>query len=92
MHTTDMTTAKLHWNSVLSTPKAHYMCLNIGNFYLMASLDRYEYMKMPINLFPQWITEQYNLHNKVAGRYIYLQMHKTIWGLPQAGIRTNKLL
>ena len=52
--TADITTAKLHWhwNSVLSTPDAKYMCLDIGNFYLLATLDRYEYMKMPINLFP----------------------------------------
>ena len=49
-----MTTVKLHWNSVLSTPNAKYMCLDIGNFYLSATLDRYKYMKMPINLFPQW--------------------------------------
>jgi hypothetical protein len=31
--TANMTTAKLHWNSVLSTPSAKYMCLDIGNFY-----------------------------------------------------------
>jgi hypothetical protein len=50
--TADMTTAKLHWNSVLSTPNAGYMCLDIKIFYLSATLDRYEYMKMPIGLFP----------------------------------------
>jgi hypothetical protein len=71
--TVNMTTAKLNWNSVLSTPKVRYMCLDIGNFYLMAALDRYEYMKMPINLFPPWIIEQYDLHNKVPNGYIYLQ-------------------
>jgi hypothetical protein len=49
--TADMTTAKLHWNSVLSTLKARYMCLNIGNVYLTAMLDRYKYMKMPNSLF-----------------------------------------
>ncbi len=53
--TADMTTAKLHWNSVLSTPNARYMCLDIGNFYLSATLDHYKYMKMPIGLFPPWI-------------------------------------
>jgi hypothetical protein len=51
-HTADMTTAKLHWNSILSTPMRRYMCLNIGNFYLTATLDWYGYMKMPISLFP----------------------------------------
>jgi len=62
--TADMTTAKLHWKSVLSTPNAKYMCLDIGIFYLSATLDRYEYMKMPINLFPPWIVDQYDLLRK----------------------------
>ena len=90
--TADMTTAKLHWNSVLSTPSAKYMCLDIGNFYLSATLDRYEYMKMPLNLFPPWIVQQYDLLNKVVGGFVYLQMRKAVWGLPQAGILANKLL
>jgi hypothetical protein len=57
--TANITTAKLHWNSILSTPKAKYICLDIGNFYLSATLNRYEYMKMPITLFPPRITKQY---------------------------------
>jgi hypothetical protein len=87
-----MTTTELHWNSVLSTPKAQYICFDIGNFYLTATLDQYEYMKMPVSLFLPWIITQYNLEKKVAGGYIYLQMSKAVWGLPQAGILANKLL
>jgi hypothetical protein len=68
------------------------MCLNIGNFYLTATLDRYEYMKMPISLFPPWIVDQYDLNSKVVGGYIYLQLHKAVWGLPLAEILANKLL
>jgi hypothetical protein len=51
MRTINMMTAKLHWNSVLSTLKARYMCLDIRNFYHTASLDRCKYMKMPKSLF-----------------------------------------
>jgi hypothetical protein len=87
-----MTTSKLHWNSVLSTPKACCMCLDIGNFYLTATLDRYENMNMPINHFPPWIIKQYDLHNIVVCEYICLQMCAAIWGLPQASILANKLL
>ena len=32
--TANSTTSKLHWNSVLSTQNAKYMCLDIANFYL----------------------------------------------------------
>jgi hypothetical protein len=29
------------------------MCLDIKNFYLTAALDYYEYMKIPLALFPE---------------------------------------
>ncbi len=60
MKTADLTTSKLMWNSDLSTKGAKYMCLDIKNFYLTAPLDCFEYMKMPISLFPSWTREQYN--------------------------------
>ena len=90
--TADLTTSKLMWNSVLSTVGAKYMCLDIKNFYLTAPLDRYEYMKMPIGLFPSWIIEQYNLMEHVLNGFVYLEMRRAVWGLPQAGILANKLL
>ncbi len=68
--TADLTTSKLMWNSVLSTVGAKYMCLDIKNFYLTAPLDRYEYMKMPIGLFPSWIIEQYNLMEHVLNGFV----------------------
>jgi hypothetical protein len=37
--TADLTTSKLHWNSVLSTQRAKCMCLDIKNFYLSAPLE-----------------------------------------------------
>ncbi len=68
------------------------MCLDIKNFYLSAPLDWYKYMKMPIALFPEWIVKQYNLTQHVLHRFIYLEMQRAVWGLPQAGILANKLL
>jgi hypothetical protein len=53
MHTADLTTSKLNWNSVLSTEGANYMCLDINFVYLSAPLDRFKYMKMPLVLFPE---------------------------------------
>ncbi len=32
MQTVDITTSKLHWNSMLSTQKAKYKCLDLNNF------------------------------------------------------------
>ena len=90
--TANLTTLKLMWNSVLSMEGAKYMCLDIKNFYLSTPLNRYEYMKMPLTLFPKWIIEQYNLQMHALNGFVYLEMWVAVWGLPQAGILANKLL
>ena len=46
--TADMTTAKLVFNSVLSTPNAKMACFDISNFYLKSEMDRKEYMRIPV--------------------------------------------
>ncbi len=51
--TADFDTAKLHWNSVIRTTGAQYMCLDIKLFYLTARLKFFEYMRMPLVLFPE---------------------------------------
>jgi hypothetical protein len=51
--TANMDTAKLHWNRVVSTVSAKYMCIDIKGFYLSAALEYYQYMKIPITLFPR---------------------------------------
>jgi hypothetical protein len=56
-HTADIT-SKILWNSVLCTKNAKYMCLDIKNFYLTAALEYFEYMKIPLSLFPVWKWEQ----------------------------------
>ena len=80
------------WNSVLSTDDAKYATLDIANFYLGTPLDRYEYMKMPLDIFPQHIKEQYDLDNMAYQGYAWLEIKKAIYGLPQAGMLANKQL
>ena len=50
--TADLTTSKILWNSVISTPGARFAAADIKNFYLNTPLDRYEYMSMPLKLTP----------------------------------------
>ncbi len=90
--TADLDTAKLHWNSVISTENARYMCLDIKNFYLTAAVEYFEYMKIPLALFPVWTIEQYNLQNLALDRWVYIKMRRAVWGLPQAGTLANKQL
>jgi hypothetical protein len=87
--TADLTTSKWLWNSVLSTEGTRIMCLDIKYFYLTAAMDYYEYMKIPLALFPEWIKKQYNLNTRA---FVFLEIRRAVWGLPQAGILANKLL
>ena len=80
VRTADLDTAKLHWNSVISTPNARYMCLDIKNFYLTAKLDYYKYMKMPLDLFPEWTQKQYDLKKLALNGYVHLEMRRAVWG------------
>jgi hypothetical protein len=68
------------------------MCIDIKNFYLTAALDYYEYMKIPLALFPEWIKKQYNLDTHAKDGFVFLEIRRAVWGLPQAGILANKLL
>jgi hypothetical protein len=88
----NLDTAKLYWNSVISTENARYMCLDIKKFYLTAVLEYFEYMKIPLALFPVWTIEQYNLQNLALDGWVYIKMRRAVWGLPQAGILANKQL
>jgi hypothetical protein len=49
--TADLLTVKLLLNSVISTPGAKFMSLHISNFYLMAPMDRPEYVRMNLDDF-----------------------------------------
>ena len=57
--TADMVSSKILWNNVISTKDTHFAGADIKNMYLETALDRYEYMKMPIALFPTDIIEHY---------------------------------
>jgi hypothetical protein len=49
--TAEISTAKLLFNSVISTPNARFMTCDIKNFYLNSIMPEPEYMKMPLEYF-----------------------------------------
>ena len=55
-------------------------------------MDKYEYMKIPISLFPEHSIQKYDFRIKVKNGFIYLEIRKIIYGLPQAGMLKNKYL
>jgi hypothetical protein len=90
--TADMVTVKCHINSTLSTPNAKAVCMDIKNMYLGTPLDRWEFMKIAITDIPEEVIKEYNLRSLVKNGYVYVEIRRGMYGLPQAGILANKLL
>jgi hypothetical protein len=63
--TASLGTAKIHFNSIISTKGARHLCLDIGNMYLNTKLPSPEYMRIHISLIPDEIKEQYNVNDYV---------------------------
>ena len=80
--TANLTTSKILWNSVVSTEGAKFMGIDVKSFYLCTPMDRYEYMKMPLSIFPEHIKKQYNMEANALNGFVYLEIRKAIHGLP----------
>ena len=55
-------------------------------------MDWYEYIWLPVEIIPEEIMREYELHKLVHNGRVYLEVQKGMYGLPQAGILANKLL
>jgi hypothetical protein len=89
----EMPTVKIFINSVLSTPHAKFMTLDLKDFYLntarMPDKD-FAYMKLPTNILPPHILNEYK--QMIHKDHIYVEVSKGIYGLPQAGKLANEQL
>ncbi len=87
--TSDITTAKILFNSVLSTQNAKFMCIDLSNFYLITPIenpDEYEYMYIPTWVFPEDIRKEYNIDSLAENGKVLAEIVTGMYGLPQAGI------
>eukprot|EP00804_Cyclotella_cryptica_P028661 CCRYP_008183-RA/>CCRYP_008183-RA protein AED:0.20 eAED:0.05 QI:0/0/0/0.66/1/1/6/0/1274 len=83
---------KLMINSVLSRQGAKFCTFDISNFYLQTPLDHPEYIKIKITDIPQAFINEYNLFQHVHNDWVYFEIRKGIYSLPQSGILAQKLL
>ena len=90
--TADLTTAKCLLNSVISTPNAKFLTADLKDFYLGTPMTRYEYMRVPLWMLPSAIIEQYNLRPLFHNGYVYVEIRRGMYGLPQAGRIANDQL
>jgi hypothetical protein len=56
--TANLLTVKLLLKSIISTPNAKFMSIDIKDFYLKTPMSRYEYFCMKLELFPEDIIEE----------------------------------
>ena len=90
--TAEMLLIKIMLNSVVSTDGAKFMIIDISNFYLNTPLKRFEYVKLKLSDTLDEIKVKYKLHDKAINGHVYVEVHKTIYGLPQSGFLSNELL
>ena len=84
--TTDLLTVKLLLNSVISTPGASFVALDLKDFYLNTPMEQLEFLIMKIDHFPQDVIDHYSLRDKVDEKgFLMVRVQKGMYGLPQAG-------
>jgi len=61
----------------VSTSNAQFMTLDINNFYLNTPMERYEYLRLKLEQFPEDIIQEYGLKEKVTSDgHVYIEVRK----------------
>ena len=56
-------------------------------------MARYKYMRLKLCDIPEDVTKHYNLATKVKNDgYVYIEIRRGMYGLPQSGLLTQQLL
>ena len=83
--TANLLTVKILLNSIILTPNAKFMTIDIKDFYLNTPMEQYKYFRMKLNLFPKKVIGEYNLCNKVdTNGNVHCKVRRGMYGLPQA--------
>ena len=67
------------------------MCGDCINLYLDTPLDRYQYTRIPIELIPQEFIDLYQLQEKIKNGFVYCEIIRGVYVLPESGSLTKKL-
>ena len=83
---------KLIINSVLSRRNAHFVSFDLKNFYLQTLMDQYEYVCMKLSDIPQEFIDEYDLSEADQHGWIYFEILRGCYGLPQSEQLAKDLL
>ena len=84
--TSNLTTSKLHWNSVISTPGSRYLVVDVKNFYLNNVMAKNEFYNIYISLIPKEVIDEYYITDKQIKGFLYVSVEKGMYGISQSGI------
>jgi len=91
--TADLLTVKHLLYSIISTPNTKLMTMYIKDFYLNTTMARYEDMHLQLANVPEDVIMHYRLNELATPEgYIYCEIQKGMYDLPQAGIIAQQLL
>ena len=90
--TASLDLVKIFINSVLSRKDTNYVTFDISNLYLQTPLYRPEYVRIKLSDIPQDFIDEYDLLGSVRDGWVYLEINRGVYDLPQSGILANKLL
>ena len=79
--TSNLTTSKIHWNSVILTPGTKYLVVDVNHFYLNNLMSKHEYYNIALSRIPQDIIDKYNLMDKQNNLFLYVRVEKGMYGL-----------
>jgi hypothetical protein len=71
---------------------ASWSTMDLSDFYLGTPLPHPEYLRIPITMIPPLIQDVYDLHRFITNSTLYASVHKTHYGLPQAGALSQQRL
>ena len=88
-----MLLVKIMLNSIISTPGAKFMTIDIASFYLPTLIEQYKRIKLKLSTLPGEIIPEYKLLSiAMSDGLVYVEVRKIMYGLPQAGQLVNELL
>ena len=87
-----LATVKCLLNSVLSTPHAKFLTIDLKDFYLGTPMPDHEYMRVHKRMLPDTIINELQLGPLFTGDHITVEIQKGMYGLPQAGRLANDYL
>jgi hypothetical protein len=91
-NTASLELIKILLNSVLSRKGARFSTIDLKNFYLDTPMKDSEYACIKISDIPAEFIDEYDLHGRDRNGWIYFEIRRGCYGLPQSGILANDLL